>query len=206
MVGRVRGVETPRPCSDDVDIALSREQGVKVLDLCCGPGDVGPAVFRQYPSAEIDFVDRDPFLISICRGVNRRDAIPGRILIADLVEDGWDREARVVREIYARLRSGGVLVFTEPASAEAVFGAGFAAWKADQPPRYTRENWQRFWLRGNAILGYDHVALMGERQPTRIDEQMTPAGWSRLIQEAEFPQIDILWRDADQVIIAALKP
>ena len=34
---------------------------------------------------------------------------------------------------------------------------------------------------------------------------MSVAGWMRLLEGAGFALIDVLWRDADQVIIAASK-
>ena len=209
-------------------LSFPREQGARVLDLCCGPGDVGRAIGREYPNAEMDFLDRDPFLTSICAGVNRRDQVPGRIIVADLRDDGWhdglagdyDAVAMVnalhwfdaahaetlVQDIHALLRSGGVFVFAEPAAPEAQFAVGFESWKARQPPRYSRENWERFWSRANALLGYDHTELWGPRQASGIDEDMSVAGWTRLVQGAGFALTDVLLRDAYQVIIAALKP
>jgi hypothetical protein len=81
--------------------------------------------------------------------------------------------------------------------------AGFEAWKAKQPPRYTRENWERFWARANALLGYDHTALLGARDADRIGDEMTTAGWIRLLERAGFEHADVLLRDADQVVIGA---
>ena len=66
-----------------------RGQAIRVLDLCCGPGDVGRAIRRIYPQAQIDCIDRDPFLTSICRAANERDRIPGRLVVRDLKDDGW---------------------------------------------------------------------------------------------------------------------
>lgn len=209
-------------------LSLPHERPLRVLDLCCGPGDVGRAIRRAYPNAEIDGVDRDPFLISICSGVNRRDRVPGRIVVADLAADGWQRElpsgydavvvvnalhwfdvaraGQLARDVHALLRGGGVFVLAEPAATAAPFETGFDAWKAAQPPRYTHENWLRFWARANALLGYDHPALWGPRDESRIDERLSVAHWTGLLQSAGFAAIDVLWRDADQVIMAAVKP
>lgn len=55
-----------------------RGQAIRVLDLCCGPGDVGRAIRQIYPNAQIDCIDRDPFLTSICRAVNQRHTGPAR--------------------------------------------------------------------------------------------------------------------------------
>jgi trans-aconitate 2-methyltransferase len=208
-------------------LAFPREQALRVLDLCCGPGDVGRAIWRQYPNAQIDGVDRDPFLSSICAAVNGRDQVPGKIVVADLMDQGWQdglsrdydvvatvnalhwfdvpRAEQLILDIHALLRTGGVFVLAEPASAEARFAAGFEAWKASQPPRYSRENWERFWSRANALLGYDHTKLLGTRDANRIDEDLSVAGWTRLLQSAGFALTDVLLRDADQVILAALK-
>jgi SAM-dependent methyltransferase len=208
-------------------IPFPRDQALRVLDLCCGPGDVGRAIRREFPNAQIDCVDRDPFLTSICAGVNRRDRVPGKVVVADLKEQGWQdglsrdydvvatvnalhwfdvaRAEQLVQDVHALLRGGGVFVFAEPACAEAPFAAGFEAWKARQPPRYSRENWERFWSRANALLGYDHTKLLGTRDANRIDENLSAGGWTRLVQDAGFALTDVLLRDADQVIVAALK-
>lgn len=85
-----QGVSKPR----DLQLIASalpfpRGQAVRVLDLCCGPGDVGRAIRHEYPNAQIDCVDRDPFLTAICAAVNRRDQVPGKIVVADLRAHGW---------------------------------------------------------------------------------------------------------------------
>ena len=197
------------------------------LDLCCGPGDVGRAIRQVYPKAQIDCIDRDPFLTSICRAVNRRDRIPGTLVVRDLNDDGWldqlpgnydvvaavnalhwfdaVRAAQLVEDVHGTLRAGGLLLLAEPACPEAPFVAGFEDWKARQPPRYTRENWERFWSRANALLGYDHTKLLGPRHANRIGDDMSVAGWIRLLGRAGFGLIDVLVRDADQVVIGALK-
>ena len=61
---------------------------------------------------------------------------------------------------------------------------GFEEWKARQPPRYTRENCERFWSRANALLGYDHTTLLGTPHANRIGDGMSVAGWIRLLERA----------------------
>lgn len=209
-------------------LPFPRTQTLRVLDLCCGPGDVGRAIRRQHPNAEIDCVDRDPFLTAICMGVNRRERIPGRIIARDLESADWhadlrggygvvatanalhwfdaERAGALLREVHDLLESGGVFLLAEPAAAEAPFAAGWEEWRSRQPPRYSRENWERFWSRANAILGYDHVELLGPRPTDRIGDGMSVAGWIELLEQAGFGLVDVLLRDADEVIIAALKP
>jgi SAM-dependent methyltransferase len=209
-------------------IPVPRDQAIRALDLCCGPGDVGRAIRQVYPNAHIDCIDRDPFLTSICRAVNQRDHISGTLVVRDLNDDGWleqlpghydvvaavnalhwfdaGRAAQLLEDVHGALREGGTFLLAEPACPETPFVAGFEAWKASQPPRYTRENWERFWSRANVLLGYDHTTLLGPRHANRIGEDgMSVAGWRRLLEGAGFELIDVLLRDADQVVIGALK-
>jgi SAM-dependent methyltransferase len=208
-------------------IPFPRGQAIRVLDLCCGPGDVGRAIRHIYPNAHVDCIDRDPFLSSICAAINQRDRVPGTLVVRDLKDDGWvdtlpgtydvvatvnalhwfdaERAAQLVKDVHGTLRGRGLFLLAEPSCPETPFVAGFAEWKASQPPRYTRENWERFWSRANALLGYDHTTLWGPRQSSRIGDGMSVSGWIHLLEQAGFGLIDVLLRDADQVIIGARK-
>jgi len=208
-------------------IPFPRDAAITVLDLCCGPGDVARAVARRFPNARIDCIDRDPFLTSICKVANQRDGVVGRLVVRDLFEHRWQRDLgedyhavvtvnalhwfdvaraeQLLKDIHGMLRDGGVMLLAEPVSCEPSLATGFEEWKARQSPRYTRENWERFWARANTILGYDHTALLGSRERGRIDERMTVAGWIHLLDVAGFELIDVVFRDADQVIIGALR-
>jgi len=223
-----QGPSKPR----DLDLIASvipfpRGDAISVLDLCCGPGDAGRAIRQTYPNARIDCIDRDPFLTSICKAVNRRDGAPGKLVVRDLDNDGWlsdlpdgyhvvamvnalhwfdvARAKQLLKDVHGMLREGGMFLLAEPVSAERIFAGGFEEWKARQPPRYSRENWERFWSRANSLLGYDHTALLGPRDGGHIDDSMSVAGWVDLLDAAGFRPIDVLLRDADQVILGALK-
>ena len=207
-------------------IPFPRAQPIRVLDLCCGPGDVGRAIWQIYPNGHIDGIDRDPFLTSICAAVNQRARVPGTLVVRDLTDDRWvdqlpgnydvvatvnalhwfdaGRAAQLVMDVHGTLRGGGLFLLAEPACPATPFLAGFEEWKAKQRPRYTRENWQRFWAKANALLGYDHTTLLGG-QASRIGDGMSVAGWIALLERAGFQLIDVLLRDAEQVIIGALK-
>jgi SAM-dependent methyltransferase len=209
-------------------LLFPREQALRVLDLCCGPGDAGRAVHGEFPNAHVDGIDRDAFLAAICRSVNRKKGIPGKTVVRDLTEQRWNSDlsgeydvvatvnalhwftpvdaGTLVREIHGLLRDGGVFLFAEPVFAESPFAAGFETWKAAQPPRYTREAWERFWSRATDVLGYDPVALWGPRPTGRLgDGGITVAGWIALLRSAGFGRCDVLLRDADQAIVAALR-
>ena len=115
------------------------------------------------------------------------------------------RATQLVEDVHGTLRGGGLFLLAEPACPETPFVAGFEQWKAKQPPRYTRENWERFWSRANALLGYDHTTLLGPAKPIASRDGMSVAGWIHLLERAGFELIDVLLRDADQVVIGALK-
>jgi SAM-dependent methyltransferase len=116
------------------------------------------------------------------------------------------RAGQLIKDVHMTLRDGGVFLLAEPASPETPFVTGFEEWKAKQPPRYTPENWERFWSRANVLLGYDHTMLLGPRHANRIGEDgLSVAGWRRLLEGAGFELVDVLLRDADQVVIGALK-
>ncbi len=208
-------------------IPFPQDAPLRVLDLCCGPGDVGRAIRGRYPNSQIDCVDRDEFLISMCIGINRSEGVPGQNFVRDLWDMNWHiglareydvvatanalhwldarRVAQVAQDVFRLLRPAGVFLFVEPACTEKTFAAGFGEWKSRQPSRYSRENWERFWNRANEILGYDHTKLLGSRD-SQLVEGMPVSGWLRILRDAGFESIDVLLRDADEVMLAAAKP
>ena len=54
------------------------------------------------------------------------------------------RARQLIEAMCGTLRGCGVRLLADPASAEAPFAAGFEAWKAKQPPRYSQKNRERF--------------------------------------------------------------
>jgi len=209
-------------------LPLAGDRPQRILDLCCGPGDVGRAIQRRFPHAHVDGVDRDPFLTAICRGMNGRSGMRGETFMRDLEDRDWrlalsppydaavvanalhwftaERAGEIAADVFGLLRAGGAFVLVEPTRAEAPFRAGFEAWTATQPPRYCGENWRRFWFRANELLGYDHIQLLGPRPSGRIGDAMTVAGWTGLLTQAGFAPPDVLWRDGDEALIGAIKP
>ncbi len=209
-------------------IPFPNDKNLRVLDLCCGPGDAGRAVYSRFPNARIDFVDRDPLFASLCSAINRRDGIPGQTLLRELLTPGWRsglsesydvvivanalhwftlaRAATLFAEIFALLCSGGTFLFMEPAGPEPAFASGFNQWKNTQPSQHKREDWTQFWSRVNTLLGCDYVKQHYDRvDPTRIADNLPVLGWIGLLKDAGFQASDILLRDAEKVVLAALK-
>jgi SAM-dependent methyltransferase len=209
-------------------IPFPRDRALRAVDLCCGPGDLGRAIRQNYPNAQIDFVDRDPLLLSICRGFNGQAGMPGIYRQLDLNDESWFQDLRaghydviaaanaihwlsavraeaVFGDIHRLLDHGGTFFFAEPATTEVLFAPGFDEWKMRQPPRYEQGNWEAFWARANSLVGYDHTELLGSREDSRIGDEMTVRGWIDLAETSHFQTVDVLWRDADVVIVAAQK-
>ncbi|MGH9480701.1 MAG: class I SAM-dependent methyltransferase [Terriglobales bacterium] len=211
-------------------IPFAPDKNLHVLDLGCGPGDAGRVIASRFPNARTDFVDRDLFFISLCAAVNQRDGIHGRTLVRDLSASGWRRDfqsdydvvvaanslhwfsleqaAQLFADIFVLLRRGGSFLFMEPVSTEAPFASGFARWRNTQPSQHRSEDWINFWSRVNRLLGYDYIkAEFGERDDQQhIGDRLTVMGWVRLLKNAGFESADILLRDPEKVVLAALKP
>lgn len=210
-------------------IPFPTDRSLRVLDVGCGPGDAGRAIHSRFPHAQIDFVDRNLFFISLCGVVNRRDGISGRTLVRDLSEPDWRqdlasdydvvaavnamhwfslaRAAELFSDIFKSLRSGGAFLLMEPAGAESQFVSGFSAWQKEQPNQHKHEDWWRFWSRVNALVGYDY-AFLGDPPDgqDRIGDTLSVMRWVGLLTSAGFESIDILLRDTEKVVLAAAKP
>ncbi len=203
-------------------------QSLRVLDVGCGTGDAGRMIHSRFPRAQIDFVDRNEFFVSLCGAVNRRDGIGGRTWARDLSEPNWGRDlasdydvvmavnaihwfslaraAELFGNIFQSLRPGGVFLLMEPAGAEPPFTPGFAAWQKEQPSQHKYEDWRTFWSRVNGLVGYDYGFLGEPDGQNRIGDGLSAMQWVGLLTDAGFESIDILLRDAEKVVLASIKP
>ena len=202
--------------------------GLRVLDVCCGTGDAGRAIHSRFRRAQVDFVDRNLFFVSLCGAVNRRDGISGRTLVRDLSEPDWRRDlasdydvvvtvnamqwfslaraAQLFGDIFNSLRAGGAFLLMEPAS-ESQFASGFNAWQKEQPSQHKHEDWQRFWSRVNALVGSDYGFLGSPPDgQNQIGDGLSVMQWVGLLTDAGFESIDILLRDPEKVVLAGVKP
>jgi SAM-dependent methyltransferase len=210
-------------------IPFPDDKSLRVLDLCCGPGDAGRAAYTRFPNARIDFVDRDVFFASLCSAVNRRDGVPGQTLVRDLLTPDWRRDlsgdydavvvanalhwfslpraATLFAEIFGLLRGGGAFLFMEPSGPEPAFASGFNRWKNAQPSQHRHEDWTQFWSRVNTLLGCDYIKQHYDRvDQTRIADTLSVLGWIGLLKDAGFQSTDVLLRDVEKVVLIALKP
>jgi len=207
-------------------------QEIRVLDMCCGPGDLGRFIQRSFSRARIDCVDRDRFLLALCVELNRRRGITTRVF----ERDGWDPDWRlgldqpyhviaaatalhwfdVARltalfcDFYDLLRPRGAFVFAEPAAPEPEFAPGFQQWAGEREAGCDIEGtaWAQFWNRANTLLGYNHQAVLKAlpRKRSMIGDDGIPVlRYVELLHQAGFGRVDILLRETQCVTIAALK-
>jgi len=203
-------------------------QGLRVLDVGCGPGDAGRAVHSRFPHGRVDFVDRNEFFVALCSAVNRRDGVGGRTWARDLSKPDWRRDmasdydvvvavntmhwlslpgaAKLCVDIFQSLRSGGVFMLMEPATTEPPFAPGFQTWQKQQPSQHRYEDWRRFWSRVNALVGYDYGFLGDPDDQDCIGDALTVMQWVGLLTDAGFKLTDILLRDAEKAVVACVKP
>jgi SAM-dependent methyltransferase len=165
----------------------------------------------------------------LCSAVNQRDSVSGRTFVRDLLDPDWQRDftndydvvvvanglhwfsmnrvTELFADVYELLRPGGRFLFMEPAGPEIPCASGFATWQHTQPSQHRGDDWIQFWSSVNNLLGYDHIKELGERaDQNRISDKLSVLGWVGLLKAAGFDSIDILLRDAEKVVVAALRP
>jgi SAM-dependent methyltransferase len=217
-------------------LPFSESEELGVLDLCCGPGDIGRYIRQRFRKARVHCVDRDPFLLSLCTALNRRDEISTLTFIRDMWSADWyeglsrdydavataaafhwfdvRRLSELFSDVFGLLRSGGVLLFAEPASPEPRFASALENRKKGpaqnlKPENYDPDAWDRFWSRANALLGYDHRELLRARPADRSeigDRGIPVLEYVEMLKKAGFESIDVLHRDSWNVVLAASKP
>ena len=209
-------------------IPFPTNRKLRALDICCGPGDAGRAIFSRFPKACVDFVDRDLFFTALCSAVNERDGVPGQTFVRDMAEPNWHRDfaknydvvvaanglhwfdikeaAQLFADVHELLRHGGSFLFMEPVGPEIPFAESFDAWKRTQPPQHKSDDWVKFWSSVSNLLGYDPIKELGERDDSHINDKLSVLGWVGMLKVAGFDSMDVLLRDAEKVVVAALKP
>lgn len=214
-------------------IPFEPTQAIDVLDLCAGPGDLGRTVRARFPNARVDFADRDPFLLGLCRAVEAREGASSRMLRADLWDPTWHRAARtryhaitlanalhwlsdarldaLFRELRERLVPGGVFAFLEPMSPVPHLATEHAAWvEAHRPAETTYYNhgWDAFWSRLRDEVGFDWFTEVTAHLPAGeawTDQHgLHVVSFLDRLRAAGFRHVDVVARDAWSAVIVGV--
>jgi SAM-dependent methyltransferase len=190
----------------------------RVLDLFSGPGDVGRAVRERFPLATIDCVDGDPVLLGLCRALNLRAGVPGRIVLRDAWQRDWlrgldpgydaicavaalhwfdrDRFSELLCDLHDLLRPGGFLMLNEPTSTLPAFASGLALWERENGESWDPVAWEAFLER--ARVEFEHAPEQPESspggRPVIGDEGMPVREYLERLQAAGFASCDVVAR------------
>ncbi len=206
----------------------------RILDLGCGPGSLSFFALQRLPNASVVAVDCDPVLLQIAKKVagTRTDRI--RFILADLREAEWWKEfhgtfdlivsattlhwlsAENLRQTFRRsydvLKPGGWFLNSDHAASddprtqaryeemlEHTRQAAFRAAKAD--------DWNGFWQ--EVRRQFDQPDLWAMRDQSSWEG--TESGQPKSVQLAQlrkcgFEQVEVIWQELGEVIIAARKP
>jgi SAM-dependent methyltransferase len=194
----------------------------RILDLRCGPGDLGRTLGLLEPGSEVDFVDPDPFSLAVCARINRRRRVRGRLIQsdpwdwdwADSLEPGYDvvamadglrhldpeRAAEVVSELASLLAPGGQLLLCEPTPRTSV--------DEENEPISRGDEWRAFFRRLERHLGpAGRRGLLTSVPPGRhpIDDAGLPLrDYLRFLRDAGFGHAEVLGKGDDHVSIRAV--
>lgn len=154
--------------------------GLRVLDLCCGPGSISRRVLDRFPDASILAVDMDPAHLEL-----------GRRTLDGLVE--W---------LDADLRSGDWAAVLEPASFDAVLSATAIHWFQPEEVVALYRTLAELLREGGVFANADHLPVSSERVAAVSQELLD--GWqeARLAEGEDY----YTYRDAlrDDATLRAL--
>jgi trans-aconitate methyltransferase len=144
--------------------------GLRVLDLCCGPGSISRRVLDRFPDASILAVDMDPAHLEL-----GRRTLDGRVewLDADLRGRDWAAEL-------------------EPASFDAVLSATAIHWFQPEEVVVLYRVLAELLGEGGVFANADHLPVSSERVAALSQELLD--GWqeARLAEGEDYPA----YRDA----------
>lgn len=204
---------------------VRRDEPLRMLDLCCGPGSAGSRLLRSRPAARVVAVDHDPWLLEL-----GRRAAPGADEIVwidtDLHGDwpralfGWrldavvattamqwfteDEVARIYRDVASLLVSGGVFLISDLMPAGSARARALAA-AVTARRRDRGEHWADFWADARAEPAF--AALLEERDrrfAERYPRAARPLEFHvTALRAAGFADVTEIWRHGENAVLLA---
>lgn len=208
--------------------------GLRVLDICCGPGSLTEEILRRFPGARVVAVDLDPWLVELGRQTvsdpSRVQWIEGDLRRADWARDlppagfdaavsstalHWfhpDELVRLYQQLAKVLMPGGLLLNAD----HLPDGAGqvakwtndrMDAWQAIHLARPGAESWAQYWEAARAEPAF--TALLAERERRfagRMPAEDLPTQFHRqALLTAGFQEVGEVWRRHNDAIMLAVR-
>ena len=213
----------------DMVVSARSGEGLRVLDLACGPGSLTRRLLSAAPDSDIVAVDFDPVLLSVFRSVH-----PGVDAVeADLRRDGWARSITpgfdavvtatalhwldgpaiggLYAELAALLRPGGAFFNADHAPLndcpELSRRAALVLQHESDALAAGRHDWESWW---DAVANDSRLGVLVEERNRRFEdrgEEFAPvAGWHlSALAEAGFAEQAVVWRRGRDAIVAAVR-
>ena len=216
----------------DLIVPADPAEGLRVLDLACGPGTLTARLLTARPDAAVVAVDLDPILLAIYRGVHPhvpvvevdlRDAawvagVPGGGTPFDAVMTAtalhWlppQAVGRLYRDLAGIIRPGGVFVNADhvPLRRTPALAArsGTVAERERARLTGTRQDWSEWWeaVGTDPVLG-PMVEERNRRFSNRGEEFSPVESWHfKALRDAGFSESAVVWRRGRDAIVAATR-
>ena len=198
----------------------------RVLDVCCGPGDLGRAVVQRFPDVRLDGVDREPLLLALCAALHRDEGVAHTLFRRDLWDEHWSdglatdydavvastalhwfdpaRLGALLRELRSMLRDGGVLAISEP-----IARPDWLAPESASADEYDVEGtWDAFWNGAADAFGYERDDL--DATPADAgrpigDDGLPALAYVGLLRDAGFREVDVVEAWNGDAVFAAVR-
>ncbi len=204
---------------------LRPAEGLRVLDLCSGPGAAASRILQRHPSAAVVAVDHDPWLLELGRraapgaeqivwvdvDVSRRwtGALPTKKFDAIVATTAmqWfvdDQLARLYGDVASLLRPGGVFFTSDQAPTGSARARGVAS-AATASRRGCGEHWADFWAAAQTERSFS--ALLeerGRRFAGSYPRAARPLEFHEAkLRAAGFVEVSEIWRHGENAILLA---
>lgn len=213
-------------------IPFNDDESINVLDMCSGPGDLGRHIKNRFENSNIDFVDRDYFLMGLCQRINEQCSISGRNFIRDGWHQNWYeglsekyqvivsanalhwfdkiRLLELFKDFYNLLDDKGILIFFEPVAVINQVKLNYSKFNTYNPNNTLMEKaWIDFWDKLDKYLGYNYfneiTAQLPKDKEMINDDGIPSLEYISLLNQAGFITTDIIYRNRDGICITAIK-
>ncbi|MFL9888862.1 methyltransferase [Paraburkholderia agricolaris] len=195
----------------------------RILELCCGAGDLAKRILDENPTINLEVMDDSPAMLDsagrLCEpharrfssfrsNLTRSDLLEGRsgldTILSSLAIHHLDDEQkqRLFKQIFGALRPGGIFVYADMTMPATEFGLEIAAQQWEEA---VQERSLSLYGDGRAVHGFNSLEWNYYLDPAG-DPSDKPANLAAILEwlrEAGFSDIEIHWLKAAHVLLSA---